>query len=94
MVYGCAVYPIDNKTEMSKMEFADSKQLTEKKREEIFKKIQNMPEKIYWITHVLSPNYISNSMLKRQVKLFKKTFLDPNFRIEFCFFLIPDPNTI
>lgn len=68
MVYGCAVYPIASQKEMASLGFADSKQLTEKKRDEIFEKMREMPERIYWITHVLSPNQISNAMLKRWVR--------------------------
>ena len=46
---------------------SDSKTLTEEKRDEIFDKIHAATDKIGWIVHILSPNYISNSMLRRFV---------------------------
>ena len=65
MVYGCAFYPIKLKNEMSKMEFADSKQLTEDQRDKLFEKINKLEQKLGWSVDILSPNLISNSMLKR-----------------------------
>ena len=44
---------------------SDSKTLTEDQREAIFKKIDDADDCIGWIVDVLSPNYISNSMLRR-----------------------------
>lgn len=65
MVYGTAFYPLKLKDEMSKMEFADSKQLSEEQRDKLFDKMNRMEQKLGWIVNVLSPNLISNSMLKR-----------------------------
>lgn len=66
MVYGTAFYPLKLKDEMSKMEFADSKQLTEEKRDKLFEKMcGKLQDKIGWSVDILSPNLISNSMLKR-----------------------------
>ncbi|XP_053211040.1 ribonuclease H2 subunit A-like [Panonychus citri] len=66
MVYGIAYYPIKVKSVMEKQDFADSKTLTESKREEIFNKIlNNKVANFGWMTMVLSPVTISNSMFKR-----------------------------
>ena len=43
----------------------DSKTLTEEQREKIFKKIDEAKDSIGWIVDILSPNYISTSMLRR-----------------------------
>lgn len=50
---------------MSRMEFADSKQLTENQRDKLFEKMNTIERKLGWAVCVLSPNLISNSMLKR-----------------------------
>ena len=47
------------------MEFADSKQLTEDQRDKLFEKINQIESKLGWAVNILSPNLISNSMLKR-----------------------------
>ena len=65
MVYGTCFSPISLKKEMEEMGFADSKTLTEAQRDSIFEKIDGASHIIGWIVHVLSPTYISNSMLKR-----------------------------
>ena len=77
MVYGAAFYPLKLKDEMSKMEFADSKQLTEDQRDKLFEKINGIEEKLGWAINILSPNLISNSMLKRSkynVSIYKYKF--------------------
>ena len=43
---------------------SDSKTLKESDRDEIFQKI-NDSKTIGWVIDILSPNFISNSMLKR-----------------------------
>ena len=45
----------------------DSKTLNEEQREELFKTINEHDQILGWITRVLSPNYISNEMLRRWV---------------------------
>jgi hypothetical protein len=45
--------------------------LNEEQREELFKTINENSQILGWITQVLSPNYISNEMLRRWVD-FKK----------------------
>jgi hypothetical protein len=41
--------------------------LNEEQREELFKTINENSQILGWITQVLSPNYISNEMLRRWV---------------------------
>ncbi|XP_025018071.1 ribonuclease H2 subunit A isoform X2 [Tetranychus urticae] len=66
MVYGIAYFPIDVKAKMEKQDFADSKSLTENKREEIFNRIcAGKIDNFGWMTNVLSPVTISNSMFRR-----------------------------
>ncbi|KAK2143783.1 hypothetical protein LSH36_814g03061 [Paralvinella palmiformis] len=65
MVYGTSFCPVAIKDEIRELGLADSKTLTEEKRDEIFDKIHAATDKIGWIVHILSPNYISNSMLRR-----------------------------
>ena len=64
MVYGtsfCTVAAIEDLTAMG---FADSKTLTEEQREGLLEKIE-ASDIIGWVVEVLSPNYLSNAMLRR-----------------------------
>ena len=45
--------------------FSDSKTLNEEQREGLLKIIKENNDFLGWITEVLSPNYISNEMLRR-----------------------------
>lgn len=45
--------------------FLDSKTLTEEQREELFEKIDKAQDTIGFIVEILSPAYISNSLLRR-----------------------------
>ena len=73
MVYSLAYFPVSLSKQMKSMEFADSKQLTEEKREEIFEKLisnhsskdSNELSNVGWFTKILSPNTISNGNFKR-----------------------------
>ena len=47
------------------LKILDSKTLTEEQREELFKKIADASDRMGWIVDVLSPNFISNAMLRR-----------------------------
>ncbi|KJH43717.1 ribonuclease HII [Dictyocaulus viviparus] len=58
MVYGCAVSPINNGNELKELGVADSKALSESRREEIFI--------VAYALCCLSAQHISTSMLKRQ----------------------------
>ena len=50
---------------MRLMRFSDSKTLTEEKREEIFEMLNKTENLIGWMIEILSPTFISNSMLRR-----------------------------
>ncbi|XP_032516615.2 ribonuclease H2 subunit A [Danaus plexippus] len=68
MVYGIAYCPINQKKVLESLGCADSKALTEEKRDEIFLKMLTEKEavdNVGWMAEVISPNYISNSMYKR-----------------------------
>lgn len=68
MVYGVAYCPINQKKILESLGCADSKALTEDKRDEIFKKMlseQVSIDNIGWKAEVISPKYISNSMYRR-----------------------------
>lgn len=68
MVYGIAFCPLDQAEILKTLGCADSKQLTEEKREVIFNDIctkEYASKNIGWAVDVISPNIISNSMLRR-----------------------------
>ncbi|CAH0559034.1 unnamed protein product [Brassicogethes aeneus] len=65
MVYGTAFCPINESTLLVDLECADSKALTEEKRDNIFEKLCNASNKIGWAVEVIAPNTICNSMLSR-----------------------------
>lgn len=73
MVYGIAFCPIEHKDTLIELGCADSKALTEEKREEIFQKIteeshkeeENKAEVIGWAVDVIAPHVISTNMLSR-----------------------------
>ncbi|XP_060597317.1 ribonuclease H2 subunit A-like [Ruditapes philippinarum] len=65
MVYGTCYSPICKKQDLEDLKFADSKTLTEEQRESIFEKLNGAKELIGWMVEILSPTYISNSMLRR-----------------------------
>ena len=62
------------------MSFIDSKTLNEEERENLFKAINENNGFLGWITRILSPNYISNEMLRRWVNGVGPT---PQFLIQF-----------
>ncbi|KAG1659847.1 Ribonuclease H2 subunit A [Nymphon striatum] len=65
MVYGIAFCPVSFAEKLKEMGFADSKTLSEEMREKLFSNLNSESKFIGWKAEILSPNYISNSMLKR-----------------------------
>uniref|UniRef100_A0A182W7K2 Ribonuclease n=1 Tax=Anopheles minimus TaxID=112268 RepID=A0A182W7K2_9DIPT len=68
MVYGIAFCPLSKKDILKQLGFADSKQLTEEKRDEIFDAMNRKDyavEALGWAVEAISPNVISMSMLRR-----------------------------
>lgn len=68
MVYGVAFCPISESEVLKRLGCADSKALTEEKRDEIYTKMLQEDYalcNVGWAAEVISPNYISNSMYKR-----------------------------
>lgn len=68
MVYGVSYCPLSQDKVLKDLGCADSKALTEAKRDEIFTKMlseEGAVNNVGWACEVISPNYISNSMYKR-----------------------------
>lgn len=68
MVYGIALCPLEKANILKTLGCADSKQLTEEKREIIFNDIctkEYANTNMAWAVEVISPNVISNSMFRR-----------------------------
>ncbi|KAJ8723336.1 hypothetical protein PYW08_003248 [Mythimna loreyi] len=68
MVYGVAYCPVNQTKVLQDLGCADSKALTEEKRDDIFTKMLTQEDSlnnIGWVAEVISPNYISNSMYRR-----------------------------
>ncbi|KAL5261556.1 hypothetical protein ACHWQZ_G007312 [Mnemiopsis leidyi] len=66
MVYGIAYCPISKIPDIEALGVADSKQLKESDRDEILEKIHENSEFVGYCVTVLSPNYLSTSMLGRE----------------------------
>ena len=64
MVYGCAFAPIEDAERVASLGFMDSKQLTEARRDELFKSIKNS-DLIGYIVHSLSAHELSTKMLRK-----------------------------
>jgi ribonuclease HII len=65
MVYGICYCPLSKAENLKALGCADSKSLTEEKRELIFEKLCKETEYIGWAIEAISPNVICNSMLRR-----------------------------
>ncbi|RUS79987.1 hypothetical protein EGW08_012252 [Elysia chlorotica] len=65
MVYGICFSPVADKEKFGSMGFADSKTLTEEQRDNIFSEINSALDLLGWMVEILSPAYISRSMLRR-----------------------------
>ncbi|CAG5130871.1 unnamed protein product [Candidula unifasciata] len=66
MVYGICFSPLADKDKFSKMKFADSKTLTEEQRDNVFGTMNESLDMLGWMVEILSPVYISTSMLRRE----------------------------
>lgn len=79
MVYGIAFCPIEKADILKTLGCADSKQLTEEKRETIFNDIctkEYANTNMAWAVEVISPNYISNSMFRRSKHSLNEVSMD------------------
>lgn len=68
MVYGIAFCPLEKSEALKTLGCADSKQLTEEKRDTIFNDLNTKDyakDSVGWAVEVISPNSISTSMLRR-----------------------------
>ncbi|KAA0189223.1 Ribonuclease HII [Fasciolopsis buskii] len=65
MVYACAVAPVERSDQLKALGLADSKQLTEQKREQLLLDMLSNDEWIVGGVHVISPVFISEKMLDR-----------------------------
>lgn len=68
MVYGIAFCPVSKQSVLKTLGCADSKQLTEQQRDEIFVNANQedySTESVGWAVDIISPNEISTSMLRR-----------------------------
>lgn len=74
-MYGIAYCPLDRSNSLKKLGCADSKVLTEEKREELFGKLCEGKEYVGWMVEVISPNSICNSMLRRYLFSFVIDFV-------------------
>ncbi|KAK0070482.1 ribonuclease H2 subunit A [Biomphalaria pfeifferi] len=66
MVYGICFSPIADKEKLTELKFADSKTLSEEQRESLFSQINESLHMLGWMVEILSPTYISTSMLSRE----------------------------
>ena len=65
MVYGISYAPVSEKQLLVDLGCADSKSLTEEKRDAIFDEICKHGDRMGWAVDVISPNVIANSMYRR-----------------------------
>ncbi|KAG0589609.1 hypothetical protein KC19_1G033500 [Ceratodon purpureus] len=65
MVYGCAYCPLDQKERISTLQFADSKVLTETKRDELYDSLL-ADSLMGWAVDVIDPKDLSAKMLRRE----------------------------
>lgn len=65
MVYGIAFCPLESVQVLKDLNCADSKQLTEANRDEIFNNLSGKDNDVGWAIDVISPSFISSNMMKR-----------------------------
>jgi len=67
MVYGCCFWPVKLRKELAKIGFADSKDLKEDERDELFAFVKEINGKyLGFEVKVLDPEYLSNRMLQKE----------------------------
>ncbi|KAM7541299.1 hypothetical protein Aperf_G00000040366 [Anoplocephala perfoliata] len=66
MLYACAVAPLSKNASLKEMGLADSKQLTEEKREDLLKEMLNKSDWVAYTIHAISPMEITEKMLSSQ----------------------------
>jgi len=79
MVYGIAFCPISKQSLLKDLGSADSKQLTEEKRDEIFvntNQQDSSTESIGWAVDIISPSEISTSMFRRSKRSLNEVSMD------------------
>jgi ribonuclease H2 subunit A len=79
MVYGIAFCPKSKQSLLKDLGCADSKQLNESQRDEIFintNQRENSIDAIGWATEIISPNEISTSMLRRTKRSLNEVSMD------------------
>lgn len=64
-MYGICYCPLSRAENLKTLGCADSKSLTEEKREHVFEKLCKETEYVGWAVEAISPNSICNSMLQR-----------------------------
>ncbi|KAG6817335.1 hypothetical protein H0H87_009933 [Tephrocybe sp. NHM501043] len=65
LVYGVAYCPVAYKEDLEQLGFADSKTLTSEVRSSLLSTLDSDPENLAWSVRVISPQAISNGMLRR-----------------------------
>ena len=65
MVYGACFCPISSEKELANLGCDDSKVLKEEHRNTLFSAINESNSFMGWIITILSPNFLSTSMLSR-----------------------------
>lgn len=75
MVYGIAFCPISKQTILKDLGCADSKQLTEARRDEIFVNT-NKEAELGWAVDLISPSEISTSMSRRVKRSLNEISMD------------------
>ncbi|KAG6842299.1 hypothetical protein C0991_010587 [Blastosporella zonata] len=65
LVYGVAYCPVAYKEKLEQLGFADSKTLTSEVRSSLLSTLDSDPENLAWSVRVISPQAISNGMLRR-----------------------------
>jgi len=66
MVYGACFCPLSSENDLANLGCDDSKALKEERRDELFNVIdQNSSDFLGWIITILSPNFLSTSMLSQ-----------------------------